>query len=103
MCYDSIKNQSRLQHGEGVFMDRETEPFLDQACRDVMGQGVGAPRVGGLYIKLLEHLHGEDEVGAGQDLRGDGGFGGLCGFEIERVKQYVGINEGHGGRADRRG
>ena len=86
-----------LKCRDRVFLDAETEPLLNQASGNVVGQCVGASGVGCLNVKLLEYLHGEDKIGAGQDLIGEQSLGGLHRLEIKRIEQDVGIKETHDG------
>ena len=58
-----FEGQGGLENCDGVILDAETEPLLDQANGDVMWQGVGAARAGGLdlegVLKLPPECHPE--------------------------------------------
>jgi hypothetical protein len=98
-----LQPECRLEDSDGVVLNAEALPLLDEASRYLVWQGIGTTRVSGLDIKLLEHLHGEGNVGPSEDYLGDGGFRRLRRLQIERVDEDVGINEAHDGRGVRSG
>ena len=98
-----FEEECRLEGRDGIFLDGKAEPFLDQTGGEVVRQCIRATQVRGLHVELLKHLYGKDQIGAGQNFCRNRGFRRLCAIEVERIKQDVGVNEWHGGRAVPRG
>ena len=90
-----------LEDGNGVVLDAEALPFLDEADGEIVRQGIAAAWVGGLYVELLEHLDGEGDVAVDQDFTRDCCLCWVGRLQVERVDEDVGINEAHRGHGVR--
>ena len=91
-----------LEDGDGVFLDGEAQPRVDQGDGLLMGQRLGASGASGLDIKLRQNLDGERQVIPAENLPRDLRFDLLVAARASGVEHDIGVNEGHRGRAGRR-
>ena len=92
-----LERASKDRHSD--VLNGKSQPRLDQAGCDIVGQGIGSRWPRGLDVELLQHLDRDRAVVLVEQANGAIALGGFRGVAADGIQEDVGVEKMQDGQA----